>query len=349
MVDKISQPPRATLRQVAALSGVSLKTASRAMNSEPHVSDGVRSRVLAAAQQLGFRRNGLARDFRTGARSTSVAFIMGDVSNPFYARIARGAERRLRDEGLQLVSASSDEDPARERALIDDMIERRVSALLIVSSVHDHRFLEPERRLGTPVVFLDRPPDHIVADSVVIGNAAGMGQAVAHLLKAGHRRIGLVGDLRRLSTHRERVEGFAAAMRSGGIADWERYVRADSHDIPAAEAAVTDLLASPEPPTALITTNNRITTGALRALRSRPYPPALIGFDEFELAELLGVSVISHDPERMGEIGADLVIGRLAGSDEPPRSIVLPTRLVVRDSSERRHGLGATKADGDET
>jgi LacI family transcriptional regulator len=335
MVDEILLPPRATLRQVAALSGVSLKTASRALNSEPHVSYGVQSRVLAAAHQLGFRRNGLARDFRSGARSTTVALIMGDVSNPFYARIARGAERRLRDAGLQLVSASSDEDSERELALIDDMIERRVSGLLIVSSLDDHRFLEAERRLGTPVVFLDRPPDHILADTVVIDNVGGMSQAVEHLLGSGHRHIGLVGDLRRLSTHRERVEGFAAAMRSAGFHDWERHVRADSHDIPSAEAAVVDLLASQEPPTAIITTNNRITIGALRALRGAQHPPALVGFDEFELADLLDVSVIAHNPERMGQIGADLVIDRLAGMDQPPRRVVLPTELLVRGSSER--------------
>src|SRR6185312_11494900 len=102
------------------------------------------------------------------------------------------------------------------------------------------------------------------------------------------------------------------------------------------ERAVRELLALTPAPTALITTNNRITTGALRVLRELAAPPALVGFDDFDLADLLGVSVIAHDPERMGELGAELIVTRLAGDDGPARRVLLPTRLVPRGSGERR-------------
>lgn len=328
-------PDRPTLREVAALSGVSLKTASRALNGEPYVSPETAERVHAAAARLGFRRNAIARDLRAGARAALVGLIIGDLANPFYARVARGAERRLRTARLALISASSDEDPDREQALIAEMLERRVSAMLIVTSSADHSYLDTERRLGLPVVFLDREPRDILADTIVIDNAGGMWSAVEHLLEHGHRRIGLVGDLSRLSTHRERLAGFEAALTSAGVSDWSCYVRADAHDVDAATRAVQDLLAVDPPPTALITTNNRLTTGALRALRGVDRPLALVGFDDFDLADVLGVTVVAHDPERMGELGAERILSRLDGEPGPARRMVLPTRLVVRGSGEQ--------------
>src|SRR4051812_32503624 len=273
---------RPTLRQVAALSGVSLKTASRALNGEPYVSAGTADRVRAAAAQLGFRRNAIARDLRAGARSPLVGLIISDLANPFYSRVARGAERRLRTAGLPLITASSGEDPQLEHVLGAEMLDRRVSALLIVTSAAEHGYLEPERRLGLPVVFLDREPADIVADAVVLDNDGGVHRAVEHLLAGGHRRIGLVGDLARLATQQQRAAAFEAAMTAAGVTDSVCYVRADCHDATTAQRAVGELLALDPAPTALITTNNLITTGALRALRGASDRPALVGFDDFD-------------------------------------------------------------------
>jgi LacI family transcriptional regulator len=326
---------RPTLRQVAALSGVSLKTASRVLNGEQYVAEATAAKVRAAAAQLGFRLNVIARELRAGARSTSVGLIIGDVSNPFYSRIARGAERRLRVEGLQLITASSDEDPQLEHTLVSGMLERRVSAMLIVTSATDHAYLEVERRLGMPVAFVDRPPTDIVADTIVLDNTAGAQQAVEHLLRQKHRRIGLVGDLSRLSTHRERVAAFENAMTAAGIANWRKYVRSDSHDVATAERAVRELLDLVPAPTALFTTNNRITIGALRALRDRPDPPALVGFDDFDLADVLGTTVVAHDMTAIGREAARLAHQRISGFTGPARTIVMATSIIARGSGER--------------
>jgi LacI family transcriptional regulator len=305
------------------------------MNGEQYVAEATALKVRAAATQLGFRRNTIARELRSGARSSSVGLIIGDLANPFYSRIARGAERRLRPGGLQLISASTEEDPDLEHVLVSDMLERRVSALLIVTSGSDHGYLDAERRLGLPVAFLDRPPEDIVADTIVLDNVGGVRQAVQHLLRQKHRRIGLVGDLSRLETHRERIAAFEQVMTEAGIGNWQKYVRAGSHDVETARHAVDELLAMKPPPTALFTTNNRITIGALRALRGRDDPPALVGFDDFDLADLLDVTVVAHEPERMGELGAELVLTRLGGDEQPARRVLLTTRLVPRGSGER--------------
>jgi LacI family transcriptional regulator len=331
--------PRPTLADVARLAGVSLKTASRVLNGEPHVSDATAAKVQTAADQLGFRPNVIARELRQGARASTVGLVIGDVANPFYARVARGVERRLRTAGLQLVTASSDEDPDTERALTAEMLERRVRALLLVTCLPDHSHLERERTLGVPVVFLDRPPTGLVADAVAIDNEGGAAQAAMALMAQGHVRIGLVGDLTRLPTHRERVRGFADVLISGGIDHWERLLRADLHDAEAAHRAVHELLLLPSPPTALFTTNNRITVGALRALTDHTErggtPPALVGFDDFDLADVLGVTVVAHSPEDMGRLGAEVLLERLAGSESPTRTVRLPTRLIPRGSGER--------------
>ena len=330
-----ARPARPTLLDVAHAAGVSLKTASRVLNGEPHVAERTAARVRAAAGELGFRPNMIARELKQGARSTAVGLIIGDVANPFYGRLARGAERRLRAAGLQLIAASSDEDPETERQLTAEFLERRVCGLLLTSSLADHRHLESERRLGVPVVFLDRPPSGLEADTVAIDNRGGARLATRHLLAGGHRRIGLIGDLSRLPTHRERVAGFRAALLEAGVDDWERYVRTDSHDDEAAGRAAAQLLALPEPPTALFTTNNRITVGTLRALSELDAAPALVGFDDFELADLLGVTVVSHAPEAMGDCGAAMLLERLGGVDVPAREERLPVRLVRRGSGER--------------
>lgn len=327
-------PARPTLRQVAALSGVSLKTASRALNGHPHVTEQTATRVKDAAHQLGFRLNGIARELRSGATSTTVGLVIGDVANPFYSRIAAGAERALRARGLQLITASSDDDPDLEREITSSLLERRVRALLMVPCSGDHSYLEEERRHGTPIVCLDRPPQNLVADSILLDNRVGTRTAVEHLLSYGHRRIGLVGDLDRLPTHRERLAGFAEALLAAGIADWERWVRSGCHDVESAERAADDLLSETVAPTALFASNNRNTIGTLRALARHSERVALVGFDDFDLADVLGVTVMAHDPSEMGRLAVEVAWARLEGETGPANHIVLPTTLIPRGSGE---------------
>lgn len=352
-----SPPNRPTLRQVAALAGVSIKTASRALRGEGYVAPATATRVLDAAKEVGFRLNAMASELRRGGNSTLVGLVTGDLANPFYSQVAGGIERELRTRGLQLVTASTDEDPATEQALIDALLQRRVQALLIVSASADHTHLAEEAGRGVPLVFVDRPPIGVLADTVLIDNAAGAASAVAHLVAAGHRRIAVVADLSRLATQQARIDGVSDAMTSAGIDDWHRWFRQDAHDVAAAEEAVTELLAGSEPPTALFTLNNRITAGALRALQqarrsglldarepsrsetahgTARRPPALIGFDDFELSDVLGVSVIGYDAEQLGHAAARLALDRLDGTTEPARSVVIGTRLIARGSGERR-------------
>ncbi|HEY3545661.1 MAG TPA: LacI family DNA-binding transcriptional regulator [Propionicimonas sp.] len=324
---------------MAQRAGVSLKTASRALNGEPNVTATTQAKVLVAAQELGFRLNAVAADLARGGASTLVGFITGDLSNPFYSAVASGIERELRRYGRQLLIASSDEDPGRERALTMELVGRRVAALIVTPVGPDHEELSREIGAGLPVVLIDRPAAGVVADTVVIDNRGGMRAAVEHLLAAGHRRIGLIGDESHLWTFQERRSEFIEALRRGGIADVERYVRAGAHDGALARRFASELLDRDPAPTALITANNVITVGVLHAVRDRaavvPGPRvALIGFDDFDVADLLAVTVVGYDAHELGRQAAALAVTRLQDPTLEPRTVVVPTRLISRGSGE---------------
>jgi LacI family transcriptional regulator len=327
---------RPTMRDVARHCGVSVKTVSRVVNGEAGVRPVTAEKVHAAISALGFRRNDIARALRGGKRTRTLGLVIEDVANPFYSQIARGVEEIARARDLFVISGCSDEDPARERHLIRSLCERRVDGLLVVPSSGD---LTPDLDTDTAVVFMDRPPDAAAqADVVLTDNVGGARAAVAHLVAHGHRRIACLADLPRIFTARERLRGYEEALRSAGLpADG---VRAGLHDVAAAESAMAALLALRDPPTAVFTGNNRLTVGALRAIQAAGARTALVGFDDFELADMLAtpVTVVAHSPAEMGRRAAALLCRRMDGEELAPQRVVLPTRLIARGSGELRPG-----------
>ena len=325
------------MRDVGEAAGVSLKTVSRVVNAEPGVGADTRAKVERAIDALGFQRNDLARSLRDGRTSATVGLVIGDLANPFYAGIARGAEQVAHEHGRLLITASSEEDPGRERQLVASLSARRVDGLLLVPSGADHGFLVDAQRHGLAVVVLDRQPEDAQTDAVLLDNVGGAHQAVRHLLAHGHRRIGVIGDAPSIVTTAERLEGYRRALASAGIAVDDNLLRLGPHDVVEAERAAHDLLACADPPTAVFTANNRMTVGALRALRTLGWTHVgLVGFDDLELADLLPtpVTVVSHDPSEMGRRAAELLFARIEGRGGPVRRIVLATRLVLRGSGE---------------
>jgi LacI family transcriptional regulator len=328
---------RPTMRDVARRAGVSLKTVSRVVNGEDGVRPDTTEKVNAAIAALGFRRNDIARALRGGKRTRSLGLVIKDVANPFYSLIARGVEEVARTNDLLVISGCSDEDPARERHLIRSLCERRVDGLLVVPSGNDHRYLIPEINMGTPAVFIDRPPeDALQADVVLIDSAGGARAAVTHLIEHGHRRIACLVDLPGIFTARERRRGYDEALHEHEVPVDESLIRVGQHDVAGAESAMAELLALGDPPTAVFTGNNRLTVGALRAIQAAGAGTALVGFDDLELADMLAtpVTVVAHYPAEMGRRAAGLLCRRMAGEELPPQRVVLPTHLIVRGSGE---------------
>jgi LacI family transcriptional regulator len=330
-----SRVSRARMVDVAREAGVSLKTVSRVINGESGVKPATIEKVLRASTALRYERNDLAASLRHGGRSYTLGLVIEDVANPFYSVIAQAVEESARERASLLITGSAREDPGRERELVTALLRRRVDALLVVPAGFDHRYIA-DAGFDTRTVFVDRPPAKTKADTVLIDNAAGARRAVAHLLVRGHTRIAFVGDDLRLYTARERLAGYRRALDGASITVNPELVSVGNSVSGSARLAVAELMALPrdQRPTAIFTANNRCTVGALHALGARRRRIALVGFDDFELADLLAVTVVRTDPYRIGRVGAELAFGRIDGDDRKPHRVVVPAELVERGSGE---------------
>ncbi|MEU3772529.1 LacI family DNA-binding transcriptional regulator [Streptomyces sp. NPDC032472] len=323
------------MKDVATRAGVGLKTVSRVVNGEAGVTPDTVRRVQEAIEALGFRRNDSARVLRKG-RTATVGLILEDLADPFYGPLNRAVEEVARAHGALLINGSSAEDPDRERELALALCARRVDGLVVIPAGDDHRYLEPEMKAGVATVFVDRPAGRIEADVVLSDNRGGAREGVAHLIAGGHRRIGFIGDQPRIHTATERLGGYRAAMADAGLEVAESWVSLGPTTPERVTAAARAMLAGPEPVTALFAGNNRVTVTVVRVLAGHPRPVALVGFDDFELADLLrpGVTVVAQDPAALGRVATDRLFQRLGGSALPPTRIELPTRLIPRGSGE---------------
>jgi len=329
------------MRDVAALAKVSLKTVSRVVNGESGVSPRLAKRVTAASERLAYRHNLTASTLRRNdGRTLTIGVVLEDVANPFASTLHRAIEDVAVERRVLVLAGSSDEDEERERELVSAFASRRVDGLIIQPSSHDHSYLVAERRVGTAVVFVDRPPRSFDADAVVTDNVAGIRRAVRHLIDHGHRRIGYLGDMHSIATAAERHQGYVEELSEHRIEVDPLVVRLDLRGIEKAEEAALVLLRSSEPPTALVTGQNLITIGAFRALRRMELHQkvALVGFDDFLLADLLqpGITVIAQDPAAIGRTAAGVLFRRLDGDLSPAQVHTVRTRMITRGSGEIR-------------
>ena len=327
---------RATLEDVARLAGVSSKTVSRVFTHRDLVAPDTVDRVLAAAKRLRFRPNPLARNLRRGGPTNTIGFIMGELSNPFYYKLAAGIERELAASGYSLVVATTDDTAEGEERVADALLGQRLGALLLIPVADDQSYLEGERHLGTPIIAIDRPARNLVADSIVLENHRGVFEATMRLLERGHRRIGYICNPASVYTQAERLRGYRDALAAYGVSDSSRWERLADDLATPADGFIDDLLDQDDAPTAIITGNNRVTVAALRVLRDRhDAETALIGFDDFDTADVLGVTVINYDPLALGRAAATLAIERMQDPAGFTRQLEMPTWLVPRGTGER--------------
>jgi LacI family transcriptional regulator len=327
------------MREVAALAKVSIKTVSRVVNGEPGVSPQLARRVLAASQRLDYRHNMTASSLRrSDGRSATIGVVLEDVANPFSSALQRSVEDVAVKRGVLVLAGSSDEDEERERRLVAAFASRRVDGLIIQPASHDQSYLLAERKVGTALVFVDRPPSFIDADAVLTDNVTGVRRGIRHLVEHGHRRIAYLGDLHTIATAAERHRGYVDELAERGIKIDERIVRLDVRGIEKAEATVTELMSDRHSPTAVFTGQNLITIGAFRALRRLGLHKrvALIGFDDILLADLLepGITVIAQDPAAIGRAAAEVLFRRLDGDRSPSQHHIVLTRMITRGSGE---------------
>jgi LacI family transcriptional regulator, galactose operon repressor len=328
---------RPTMRDVAAAASVSLMTVSRVVNGEPGVQPETAARVERAIRRLGYQRNDMARQLRSKGQLThTLGVLVDDLANPFFAALASAVEDAARQRKYVVLIGSSGDSLRREREVISAFCARRVDGLIVVPAAGSHRFLRDQLAAGTKVVCVDRPAEGLRVDTVVVDNRQGARGAVRHLLEWGHRRIGYLGDRDDLWTVQERYAGFAEALAAVDLTPDPALVVQGLPSRESAAAAAAALTELADPPTALFASNDLMTMGAIDGLHGRADNVALVGFDEFSLADKLTprVTVVAQDPAAIGGTAAQLLFARIDGDTSPPRDVVLLTRLMVRGSGE---------------
>ena len=325
------QRSAATLRDVAERAGVGIKTASRVLNNEPGVRLETAAKVTAAAVALGFRANRMARNLRTGASTTTLGLVIGDMGNPFFASIARGVEMSLSASGYLLVIASHGEDPDREGHLVQELAARRVDALMVVPAPDSGDAIAHEVARGLPVVVVDRSVEHrgLAVDEITLDNEGGAHALVSRLIADGHHRIGMVSDLDHLWTAERRRAGYRHALKDAGLPSDGSLVISGAHTPEEAYEAARMLLHRHEPPTAIFAINNLTGRGVLRAVEQIDPSVEVAMFDDVDTADLFRheVTLASYDPVAMGRAAAGYAWDRLNGYDGPPRRVMLPIGL----------------------
>lgn len=325
-----------TIGDVAKRAGVSTTTVSRHLAGQK-----VRSAaaVQASIEALDFRASHAARSLKSGI-TRSIGLVVPDVSNPFFAAVAKGVESVSRQLDLNVFLSNTDESIELERGVLRGLVGR-VDGVILVPAREDSDNTAELRRAGTPIVLLDRRlKNGDDLDSVLVDSYAGAYEAAEHLLSLGHRRIGVISGPLDTTPGRERYNGFVASLESAGIELDPALIQMGDFKTESGYQATLRLLGLPDPVSAIFSANNLMTIGVLRALHHMgvcvPNEISVIGFDDLELAELLSppLSVISRQAVEQGVLAMRLLRNRIEGSG-PNRGqhIVLETSLTIRGSS----------------
>lgn len=332
-------PDRATLKDVAALAGVHPGTASRAMNDEtrPLVNEETARRVLAAADELGYRPNPIARGLKT-SRSYTVGVLIPDLTNPLFPRIVRGIQDKLDEAGYTPLIANTDNDPARELADIEAMRARQVDGLITATAHLSNDIAIEDARL--PVVLVNRRMEAGTRPSVVADDRLGIKLAVDHLVGLGHRRIAHLAGPQDLSTGYLRLQGFREALAEAGVEyDPDLVLAASAFVESEGQRLCNELLDRGLEVTAILAANDLMALGCYDAFVARgiecPRELSVVGYNDMPFAAWFDPPLTTvHLPQyEIGVRAAELLLEHLRDPDAEPTQVLLEPTLTVRGST----------------
>lgn len=340
---------QATIYDVAACAGVSTASVSRHLR-------GLRVRrskaIEQAVQALAYRPSMAARSLKSGVTRT-IAVVVPDIVNPYFAAVVKGAESISRGTPYTLVLCNTDEDADRERRVLKSL-EGRIDGLLLAPVTEQSETTDGLRRLGIPIVLVDRqvsPP--MGFDCVLIDNRGGARRAIDYLVGLGHRRIAVISGPLESTPGRERHEGATSGLIEAGIEPEPELIQIGDFRAQGGYQAALRLLALSRPPTAIFVANNMMTVGALRALHDLrvrvPAELSFVGFDDLLLGDLLepALTCVDRPMEEQGALAMRLLLGYLDGrAVSEPRQIIMDTALKVRNSCAPPRGSFARLRDG---
>jgi LacI family transcriptional regulator len=331
-----------TIEDVAKHSGVSIRTVSRVINKRPDVAAATRQRIEIAIAELGYRPNTLARSMITG-RTMTIGVVLPDIANPFFGHAVRGCEDILNASGYSILLCNTDEDVDKEQEYLSLLIDRRVDGLIIWGSRSACDTLEATVDANLPVVTVDCHEfcGHVV--NIDVENEKGAAFATQHLIELGHRRIGfLAGPANRLTAKR-RLQGYKNAIQEAG---YELLIAPlIGETVPSVlqgYQAAKELIAHPNPPTAIFAYNDLMATGAYLIARQvgRKIPDnlAIVGFDDVLMAGMIDppLTTVRIPQYKLGSLTGEMVLNLLNNTITAQQRIEYPVELVVRGSSVKK-------------
>ena len=331
---------RITLKDVAREAGVSINTASRALNDRPEIHPDTKERVLRAAAKLGYRPNKLARGLRSN-KTEIIGVIVGDIANPFFSAVVQGMGKKAKSLGYSLILQDTGEDYENEEEAVRIMQYEQVDGVLLTPVQTDKKTVQLLQEAGIPFVLVARYFTDIEADYVVADDAQGGWLATTHLIDRGHKRIAFINGPSYNSSARERMEGYTRALCEHGIAVDDRLIRTCALTMEDGYVHTKDMLRKIRPrPTAFLAFSDFVALGIMQALREKgikvPRDMAVVGYDDIAFASCLEVPLTTvRMPKReMGERAVEVLIEKIEQKEAAQhRQVKMPVELVVRESS----------------
>jgi LacI family transcriptional regulator len=313
-------------------------TASRVLRGTGNVAPSRRAAVERAVADLGYRSNPMAQALRNSATpSRLIGFIVDDIKDPFFSHLARAVEDALGSSGAMLLVASSDAHAERAAELVHGLVRRNVDALVVAPPPGDQTYLAEASRLGKAALCIDRPAASSEAPTIISDNLGGARAAVDHLVSYGHRRIAFIGDDIGY-TMQNRLAGYEEALSIHGIGIRPELERLDAYTARNVPGIVHELLALPDPPTALFTARNVTSFGALIGLHERGLHEqiAQIGFDDVDFSTIVqpGLTVVAQRLDEIGRRVAKYVLHEIEGDVHLEGLTTVPVTIVERGSGE---------------
>lgn len=328
----------ATIKDVAALAGVSFTTVSHVMNQTRPVSAPVAAKVKAAIRQLNYVPSGVARSLR--ARQTgTIGLLVPNNTNSYFAELARGIEDYCERNGYCVFLCNSDDDVRKQQNYLRVLREKRIDGLIVASAGDDSVLVELLAAARVPVVMVDRQIAGLVADAVQIDHEAGAYLATQHLLQLGHRRLACIGGPPGMDVSALRLDGFRRAMAENALPIAPGAIVASDFSSHGGYAAAKQLFQTFKP-TGIFASNDMMGIGALRAAAEQglrvPHEVSVVGFDDIELGRYVfpALTTVGQPILSLGEATAQTLLARIGGSlaGEQHRQI-LPPALTIREST----------------
>ncbi len=334
----------ATIKQIAERASVSAATVSHVINNTRYVSDEVRARVDAAVAALGYVPNAVARSLRMQGTQT-LGMMIPNICNNFFAELVRAVEDECYRQGYSLILCNSEDDPAKQIAYLRILMSKRVDGLVVISSGRDDDLRALLATTWLPLVIVDREIEGVSADLVEVDHEHGGYLAARHLLDLGHRHIAAIGGPSDLIVSRQRIFGFERALREAGIPHRGDYLVNANFTTQGGYEAARRLLALAKRPTGVFACNDLLALGAIHAIRearlSVPEDISIVGFDDIALAAFVSprLTTIRQPKQRIGELAAQLLIGRIKGQRDEVLRKVLEPELSMGDTTMALAGI----------